>query len=189
MQIYNTKMNPNHIFDKIAKDIQVDVSEEFDRNFERKAFFDRKWPQTKHQYSRGSLMMRSGRGRKSIQNTRTGGTIKWHSSLPYMGIHNSGGEIEVTARMKAYFWAMYYKAAGAVQKNKNGGVRNTTRNQALNDEAKKWKYMALQPVGKKMVIDQRQIVGDHPVVRERINFNFENNLKEVEKYINQKFKK
>ena len=33
----------NSLLRKIMKDIRVELTEEFDLNFERKAFFDRKW--------------------------------------------------------------------------------------------------------------------------------------------------
>ena len=49
--------------DKLIKDfinsVRVELADEFDMNFRRKAFFNKKWPKTKHNYKTGSLMMRS----------------------------------------------------------------------------------------------------------------------------------
>lgn len=42
------------------RDVKVELAEEFDRNFERKGFFNQKWKNTKLVNSRGSLMSRSG---------------------------------------------------------------------------------------------------------------------------------
>jgi len=60
------------IFKKIIKDVEVELSDEFDRNFERKAFFNTGWKETAHPVSRGSLMMRSGTLRKSINSQIAG---------------------------------------------------------------------------------------------------------------------
>jgi len=106
-------MNPKHLIRNILQDVKVDLAQEFDRNFGRKGFFDKKWPETKHKYSRGSLMMRSGKLRRGIKAQVHGNSIVFTNSMPYAAIHNEGGEITVTAKMKRYFWAMHYKAGGA----------------------------------------------------------------------------
>lgn len=104
--------------DKLIKEfinsVRVELADEFDKNFKNKAFFDKKWKETKHPNSKGSLMMRSGRLRKSIKSKIKGTSIQFESSAPYAKIHNEGGQIVVTAKMKKFFWAMHYKAAGAV---------------------------------------------------------------------------
>ena len=53
-------MQENKFLSQILTDIKVKLGEEFDRNFERKAFFNEKWKSTKLTNSRGSLMMRTG---------------------------------------------------------------------------------------------------------------------------------
>lgn len=50
----------------LIKDIAVDLNDEFDRNFERKAFFDQPWEQSKLHNPKGSLMMRTGQLRNSL---------------------------------------------------------------------------------------------------------------------------
>ena len=97
----------------ILTDTKVKLTEAFDRNFERKAFFDDKWANTLIPNRRGSLMMRTGTLRRSIRSNIEGTTVRWTSSVPYADIQNNGGEVEVTAKMKRYFWAMYYKVIGA----------------------------------------------------------------------------
>jgi hypothetical protein len=176
----------------ILSDLRVDLTDEFDRNFERKAFFDKPWESTKFPNHRGSLMMRTGKTRRSIRDKQTGTNISWSSSLPHANLMNEGGEVVVTERMKRFFWAMFYKSDGAItmkrDKGKNVVVRNTGRNKRLSAEAQMWRNLALQKVGSKMKIKQRQFIGDHPIVRQRIEHVVDLNFKELEKEIFNKLK-
>lgn len=183
-------MKLQDVVHNIVEDTAVDLTQEFDRNFERKAFFDKKWPSEKYANSRGSQMMRSGKLRRSINDTVTGETIKWSSGLPYASMHNDGGEITVTAKMKSFFWAMYYKSAGAVTFNvRKKAMANTVRNRKLDAEAKKWKALALMKVGAKMKIEQRQFIGWHPQVDRRIAIITNDNLEDYNKALLKQLKK
>ena len=174
-------MNFNEIMKNIITDAKVKLTEEFDRNFERKAFFDQPWKTTRGNNARGSLMMRTGKLRRSMRSSQTKNGISWSSSLPYASLHNQGGEVVVTEKMKRFFWAMYIKADGATtfKRDKDQAVvmRNTARNRRLTEEAKMWKAMALQKVGTKMKIEQRQFIGDHPkiktIIQDIINSNMQ----------------
>lgn len=182
-------MKLQDIVKNIVQDTAVDLTQEFDRNFERKAFFDRKWPSEKYANSRGSQMMRSGKLRRSVQNNVSGGIIKWSSSLPYASMHNEGGEVVVTEKMKKFFWAMFYKNNNAVVYNiKKKAKANTARNRKLNGEAAKWKSMALLKVGTKLEIDQRQFIGWHPQVDRSIAMITNDNMKDYDKYLQDKLK-
>lgn len=130
---------------KILNDIRVELTDEFDRNFQRKAFFDRKWPARKHHYPKGSLLAVTGNLRRSITSHTTADSVVWQTALPYAALHNYGGTITVTGKMKRFFW---YK-------------HRATRNDA-------WKHMALMRVGSKINIPQRQFLGDHPKVRKAV---------------------
>lgn len=157
-------MEINELEKKITQDVAVELADEFDLNFERKAFFADKWPSPKISNSRGSVMNRSGNLRRSIKYNVRDGMIVFSSSLPYASIHNEGGEIIVTAKMKKYFWAMYYKATGGITTKANGGESKSKKNVKLSAEASKWKSLALMKVGQKMKVEKRQMVGDHPQV-------------------------
>ena len=111
------------------------------------------------------------------------GRVIIQNSLIYAQIHNEGGEITVTKRMKGYFWSMYYKR-GLVgdMYGKAKGKKNRQKADNLNAEAQFWRNMALKKVGDKIKIPQRQFLGEHPevnrIVREVINqelINFINN--------------
>lgn len=170
-------------FKNIIKDLRVGLTEEFDENFERKAFFDKVWDGTKLPNRKGSLMMRTGKLRSSIRSKETANSLTWSSSLPYASLQNEGGEVIVTERMKRFFWAMFYKSNGALSKTKKGDARNNARNKSLSAEAAMWKALALQKTGAKMQIKQRQFIGDHPMIRQRIEKVVDLNMKEVEKEI------
>lgn len=174
-------------FKAIVKDIAVELTDEFDRNFERKAFFNEKWPEDKWANQKGSLMNRSGGLRRSVKKQVTEeGMITWSSSRKDAALHNDGGEITVTAKMKKFFWAMYYKSANAITYNvKKKAANNTKRNQKLSGEAAIWKSMALMKLGSKIKIPRRRFIGSHPKVDGIIKGIITDHLKHLETYMNQ----
>lgn len=167
---------------RIVEDTAIDLTQAFDKNFESKSFFNKKWKNTNYPNSRGSLLLRSGKLRRSIRQDTSNGRIRWKSALPYASIQNDGGQIEVTAKMISFFWAMFYKSNGAAGKGKG------ERNKKLSAEAQKWKALALQKVGTVMTVEQRQFIGWHPQVDVRIKKIVNNNLAEVNKAIINKLK-
>lgn len=171
-------MQPNEIIDLFIQDVAVELTDEFDRNFERKAFFDEMWPAEKFKNSNGSQLTRTGTLRQSINHTVLNDIITWQSSLPYASIHNSGGEITVTSKMKKFFWAMFYKNGGKVLKEDD-----------LSTEAKQWKYLAMIKVGTKLKIPKRKFIGDHPQVHQSIQDVFNDMEPELNQYVLTHFKK
>lgn len=182
-------MDINDLEKKITQDLAVELADEFDRNFERKAFFTEKWPSTKINNSRGSVMNRSGNLRRSIKYSVRDGMITFSSSLPYASIHNEGGEITVTAQMKKYFWAMYYKAMGGITTKKDGGDSKSQKNVKLTGEATKWRGMALMKIGQKIKVEKRQMVGDHPQVAKIIKGVIDDNMEIFNQELIKKFKR
>ncbi len=51
---------PDDILSKILNDLRVELADEFDKNFERKGFFNEKWEDRKHD-GKGSLMFVTGK--------------------------------------------------------------------------------------------------------------------------------
>ena len=157
------------LFNQLLKDIQKELNEEFDRNFERKAFFTTAWKPAIRNKT-GSLMMRSGALRKSMTaSIISGNEIKWTSSYPYADIHNTGGTITVTQKMKGFFWYQFRLATGG-------------DNKKITPDAIFWKSLGLKKVGSTIIIPKRQFIGTHPVVESCINgvFNewFNNDVKQ-----------
>ena len=175
-------MHPKDLLKNILTDIKVDLSQEFDKNFERKSFFGKKWPNTKLINKRGSMMARTNALRRSIQGKVNTNSVSWSSSLPYASIQNDGGEIVVTQKMKKFFWAMHYKTS-------NASKGKSKKAEAMSIEAKQWKALALQPVGAKMKVEQRQFIGlNSPVVKSSIKQIIDQNFMELNDHFKNKLK-
>lgn len=154
-------MNLKQIMQQTLEDVRTKLKEEFDKNFERKAFFDKRWNETKLINKRGSLMMRSGKLRRSINAKVQGNSIVFTSNMPYAALHNEGGVIKVTQKMKKFFWAKYIEAG-------KKGI-----------QAEQFKALALKKVGDTIAIEQRQFIGEHPMVYRWIRFYLRKNIKKA----------
>lgn len=75
----------------ILNDMRVELSEEFDRNFTRKAFFTKKWKRRADPNAKGSLLIVTGTLRRSIRSEVKGDGVRFTSAVPYASIHNEGG--------------------------------------------------------------------------------------------------
>lgn len=165
------------IFRKILRDIKVDLADEFDRNFERQAFFSEAWQRRKSPVrGDGHILLESGALRRNITSRSDDRSITFFSDLPYAAIHNEGGEIKVTRKMKAFFWHKYYEAVGGFGRKKNGSLRQDKRNRQLSSEADFYKAMALMKVGDSVKIPRRRFLGTSPVLEERVKKIVEENL-------------
>lgn len=171
------------VFKRILKDIQIDLGDEFDQNFERQAFFNEAWARRKSSIRKnGHLLVDTGALRRSVHSEIKESSIVFRSDLPYAAIHNEGGEIKVTAKMKRYFWHRYYEATGSFGRRKDGSLRQDKRNNQLTEEADFWKAMALMRVGSTITIPKRQFLGTSPEVEASVRRIIEDNLTE---YINE----
>lgn len=148
-------LDANKLKADILDDMRVELSDEFDRNFERKAFFSDKWKPRAHDYNRGSLLIVSSAMRRSAQGQVSGNGVRFSSSLPYTALHNEGGKITVTAKMKRFFWAKYKETK---------------------DES--WRRMALMKVGKVITMPERRFIGDGPDTQRIIRGVIDDNLKQ-----------
>lgn len=167
------------IIKRILRDIAVELRDEFDKNFERQAFFSEAWQRrVSPMRPGGHILVDSGTLRRSIQSRTTDNSITFFSTLPYAAIHNEGGEIRVTNRMKAFFWHKYYEATGSFGRKKNGERRNDKRTVQLSTEAEFWKWMALKKEGSTIKIPKRQFIGASPEVEKVVREIIEENLTE-----------
>ena len=162
------------------KDVSVELLEAFDKNFEREAFFNERWARRKYNDDRSrGLLVRTGTLRRSLRAEVTKkDSVRFFTDVPYAAIHNEGGTITVTRKMKKYFWWRYLTITGSkgnpakgydpistrFRRKKDGTFRNDKRNRALTAEAAFYKAMALKPAGGKVVIPKRQFIGNHPDV-------------------------
>ena len=165
--------------EKLAKDtvpraVGIEVSELFKSNFDKGGFFGQPWqtplripaglPGPEH----GPLLSGTNHLRSSIKYDHMPWRTIVYTIVHYAGIHNEGGEITVTKRMKGHFWGNYKEAGGYNHGN-------------MSKEAMFWRNMALKKEGSKIRIPKRQFMGDHPEVRRKIEETIDNQLK---KYIN-----
>ncbi len=174
----------------ILSDIRVEMADEFDKNFERQGFFSEAWARRKSPTRPGgSILIDTGTLRKSIQSKSTESSITFFSTLPYASIHNDGGEIKVTRKMKRYFWHKYYATTGSFGRKKNGERRNDKRTIQLSTEAEFWKCLALMKEGKSIKIPRRRFLGVSPevektvkeIIEENLTDYFENEFNPIEK--------
>lgn len=183
----------NRLIRVTLKDIKVEALDEFDRNFEREAFFNDKWARRKYNddESRG-LLIKTGNLRRSITGRITDrDSVVIETTQPYAKIHNEGGTITVTRKMKKYFWWKYITITGSKRmkagipityserfsRKKDGTLRNTKRNRELTEEAEFYRAMALKKTGSKITIPKRQFIGNHPDLEKLLKEIFYNNAK------------
>ena len=116
----------------------------------------RPWPVTKRQLSGngdsasqyGPLLSARNRLMNSITAQPGDGHVRILTDVPYASVHNNGGVLrpKVTAKMRKFAWAMYYKETGG-KKGKGSGKDN------------KWKALALTKKSQLTVsIPQRQFM-------------------------------
>ena len=167
------------IIRNILKDIRIEMTDEFDRNFERQAFFSEAWQRRKSPTRPGgSILIDTGQLRRSISSRTTENSITFYSDLPYAAIHNEGGEIVVTEKMKRYFWHKYYEARGSFTFRRSGDQRKDKKNRRLTTEAEFWQIMALKKVGSTIQIPRRRFLGTSPEVEKAVRDIVEENLTE-----------
>lgn len=169
----------NVVVRRILNDIRIELGDECGQNFERQGFFAERWQRRRSPLRPGGhILVNTVKLRRSIKSRTTGDSITFYSDLPYAGIHNEGGEIKVTARMKRYFWRRYYDARGGFRRKKNGELRQDKRNRQLGTEAEFWRAMALMKEGKAIKIPKRQFLGMAPEVEKDVRDIIEKNLTE-----------
>lgn len=172
-----TDKNTRTVIRRILSDIRVELGDEFDRNFERQAFFNDAWVRRKSPTRPGgTILVDTGTLRRSVRSRTTDDSITFYTDLPYAAIHNDGGEIVVTEKMKRFFWHKYYEATGSFGRKKNGERRNDKRTRQLSTEADFWRFMALKRAGTTIRIPRRRFLGTGTEVERIVREIIEENL-------------
>lgn len=180
------------VYNKIIRDIEVELKDEFDKNFERQAFFSEKWARRKSPLRPGgSILIDTAELSRGLESRIICDGVVIYSDVPYGKIHNEGGEIKVTAKMKRFFRAKFYEAQGIKKKTRkprpdkktlsDGAFFHWTEKMNLTTEAKFWRGLALMKIGKTIKIPKRQFVGPSPEIENAINEIIDNN---IENYLN-----
>lgn len=90
-------LDPKTLKKNILQDLRVELTDEFDRNFERKAFFGNRWKPRRNE-GKGSLLLVTGTLRRSIRSSVVGDGVRFTSQVPYATVHNEGGTIAQNVR-------------------------------------------------------------------------------------------
>jgi phage gpG-like protein len=106
------------------------------------------------------VLSKTGDLADSLEFEKRGNTVVILTDKPYAQIHNEGGQMSVTPKMQAYFWAMFYKA----KENKDEEMMD------------QYKAMALASFIK---IEKRQFIGDSAVLNNRITDKILRDLKRM----------
>lgn len=122
------------------------------------------WPMTKRQQSGGSSASAQYgpllSGRNHLMNSITAqpgeGHVRIYTDVPYASVHNFGGILrpKVTAKMRKFAWAMFYKETG---------YKKGKKQQRTNGKGDQWKALALTKKTQLSVrIPQRQFLPQKP---------------------------
>ena len=119
----------------IISDMRVELAEEFDKNFTRKAFFTNKWKKRRNPNALGTLRVVTGSVRRSIQAKETPDGVRFTSNQPYATLHNEGGKGSVTVRQhtrkskkgKSYTVRQHNRAVNVPQRQFVGDGQDTQR--------------------------------------------------------------
>jgi len=89
----------NKATQKILKNLKVELTDKFDKNFSQGGFFGNRWkPRKKDGYP--THLNNTGALRRSIKSHIEGDTIVFTSSTPYAADHNEGVNKKVRVRSK-----------------------------------------------------------------------------------------
>lgn len=152
---------------KMPRKIAVKAKNFFKEGFAKGGFTDgsfEEWQKTtnplarKTMYDKGDLQNSIRTLQESQKRVEVG------SELIYAKLHNEGGVITVTPKMKKYWWAKYREFAGSSKSKK------------VNAKAEFCRSMALQKVGKKIRIPKRQFIGESETLMLQLNEEFVNGV-------------
>ncbi|TXI14239.1 MAG: hypothetical protein E6Q66_07475 [Pedobacter sp.] len=84
------------------------------------------------------------------------------SEIPYAEVHQQGGKIPVTDKMRKFFWAKHYEHASSAGRSRG------KRSISSSGEANFWKAMALKKANSSITIPKRQFMDVTPDLEKTI---------------------
>lgn len=183
------------VIGKTLRSIAVELADEFDKNFTREAFFSSAWPRRvspiNSRYK--SLAGPQQALRKSIGSRVSADSVEFNSDSDHAAIHNEGGEIKVTAKMKRFFRAKFWEAMkkggwhrggslvahdGNRRLLPDGAIYAMLQKSGVSEEARFWGIMSMMKEGRTIKIPKRQFLGISPEVETIIRRVIEDDLTE-----------
>lgn len=154
----------SYINEDVPEIIGTEAVNHFKNNFQEEGFDGDKWEsrRSQRQGSTGGqkVLTYSGELSESIDYRIQGTTIIIFTDKPYGEIHNEGGKITVTPKMKGYFFAKSKEA------KENGEI----------ELANQYKAFALS---KEIIIKQRKFMGQSPVLIGKITDRIKRDLTQI----------
>ena len=138
-QFNNIQVNLSNLTD----DIDRYLINYFKHSFVTKSFGNDRWKPSRHN---NNTLVDSGELKNSIKTiVKTPRLIHIQSDTPYSAIHNYGGNIRITDKMRKFFWAKFYSTGNS-----------------------DWKWMALTS-NNYITIPKRQFMGWNNDLRRKID--------------------
>ncbi len=169
------KLDFSTLVSVLLNNIRVELTDEFDRNFERQGFFTEAWQRRVGPLRKGgATLVDSVSLRRSFRCEVRGGELVFVYGVPYAAYHNEGATVRVTERMKMFFRRRYYELSdykspdgGTHRRLTDGGFYALMEKRGGSAEARFWGYMSLKKVGSLIKIPMRRFLG-HSAEVERI---------------------
>lgn len=108
---------------ELPRKVAITLENFFKRNFEVGGFVDKpfkKWKPAQNPRIGRKLMNKTGRLKRAIKRmevSRNRIVVGVGKEVPYASIHNDGGKIAITPKMRRYFWAMHIKTGEVYFRN------------------------------------------------------------------------
>lgn len=158
------------------------AAESVKQNFRQGGFYGSRWKEplrrdlgfegAEGEY--GPLLSRQDHLMSSTDSIPGTARVTIRNTAEYASVHNEGGSMTVTPKMKKYFWARFFRSSG----ERSGSA---ARKPATSREASFWKAMALKRAGSLIRIPRRRFLGESPQLT-RLVSNIIN--KELKAFIN-----
>ncbi len=153
-----------YIKEDVPEIIGIEATKHFKKNFFDEGFDGKKWDSRKSKRLGGTngqkVLSLSGELAESITYRIDGSTIIIYTDKKYAEIHNKGGKITVTDKMRRFFWF----------KNKEA------KEAGADDVAEMYKAMALS---KEITIKQRKFMGESKELITIISNRIQKDLKRI----------
>jgi phage gpG-like protein len=178
----------------LMRAISVLAADQFRLNFRKQGFMDtslKPWTARKFEFpgKKRSILtgIAGGALRDSITSTFTANKAVVSTNKAYARIHNEGGIVPVTPKMRAFFWAMYYKTKAkastaehsSIKTRKTIAARSSLSKAAkLAPEANIWRNLAMKK-GNTITIPKRQFMGHSKDLEKKIDRLVKNYMKKL----------
>lgn len=157
---------------RLPGEVSVIAQGHFIQNFQRQGYIDQagrtvQWKKRSFERpgKQRAILIQSGSLRRSVRPRPGLMTARVVADANHARLHNRGGEIEITPKMRRYFWAMHAKVKGAYTEGR------------VNREAEFWKRMALAkgPIR----IPARPFMVSNPVLMDQIRKHTFNSIERI----------